>query len=159
MSKRETETEKETERGWVQKHIRSLKWWIGITICCLMRYPLFFHPQLFFFSDIWNEILSMFYYFMQLDKKHRDYRFGLMNLIFNTISMLGGGNNQSAGLRNRSKRVRTPVVLLRSLSGKYPFGKIWIPLSSQLWVELYYSCSFWRMILALNNLRRLIKTN
>ena len=29
-------------------------------------------------------------------------------------------NGQSDGLRNRSKRVRTPVTLLRSLSGKYP---------------------------------------
>ena len=29
-------------------------------------------------------------------------------------------NDYSDGLRNRSKRVRTPVALLRSLSGKYP---------------------------------------
>ena len=27
---------------------------------------------------------------------------------------------KSVGLRNRSTRVRTPVALLRSLSGKYP---------------------------------------
>ena len=32
-------------------------------------------------------------------------------------------NGQSDGLRNRSKRVLTPVVLLRSLSGKYPWEK------------------------------------
>ena len=29
-------------------------------------------------------------------------------------------NGYSDGLQNRSKRVRTPVALLRSLSGKYP---------------------------------------
>ena len=30
---------------------------------------------------------------------------------------------KSDGLRNRNKRVRTPVALLRSLSGKYPWGR------------------------------------
>ena len=30
-------------------------------------------------------------------------------------------NDKSDGLQNRSKRVRTPVALLRSLSGKYPW--------------------------------------
>ena len=32
-------------------------------------------------------------------------------------------NGESDGLRNRSKRVRTPVTLLRSLSGKYPWER------------------------------------
>ena len=32
-------------------------------------------------------------------------------------------NGQSDGLRNRSTRVRTPVGLLRSLSGKYPWER------------------------------------
>ena len=32
-------------------------------------------------------------------------------------------NSSSDGLRNRSKRVRTPVALLRSLSGKYPWER------------------------------------
>ena len=32
-------------------------------------------------------------------------------------------NGKSDGLRNRSKRVRTPVALLRSLSGKYPWER------------------------------------
>ena len=31
---------------------------------------------------------------------------------------------KSDGLRNRSPRVRTPVALLRSLSGKIPLGKV-----------------------------------
>ena len=32
-------------------------------------------------------------------------------------------NGLSNGLRNRSKRVRTPVAILRSLSGKYPWER------------------------------------
>ena len=32
-------------------------------------------------------------------------------------------NGQSDGLRNRSTRIRTPVALLRSLSGKYPWER------------------------------------
>ena len=32
-------------------------------------------------------------------------------------------DGKSEGLRNRSKRVRTPVALLRSLSGKYPWER------------------------------------
>ena len=32
-------------------------------------------------------------------------------------------NDQSDGLRNRSKRVRIPVALLCSLSGKYPWER------------------------------------
>ena len=32
-------------------------------------------------------------------------------------------NGFSDGLRNRSKRVRTPVALLRSLSGNYPWER------------------------------------
>ena len=38
----------------------------------------------------------------------------------------GGGswcNGQSDGLRNCSKRVRTPVALLRSLSDKHPWER------------------------------------
>ena len=33
------------------------------------------------------------------------------------------GNGQSDRRRNRSTRVRTPVALLRSLSGKYPWER------------------------------------
>ena len=36
-------------------------------------------------------------------------------------------NDLSDGLRNRSKRVRTPVALLRSLSGKYPRERYELP--------------------------------
>ena len=36
-------------------------------------------------------------------------------------------NGLSDGLRNRSKRVRTPVSLLRSLSGKYPWERYVLP--------------------------------
>ena len=32
-------------------------------------------------------------------------------------------NSQSAGLRNRSKRVRTPAALFRLLSDKYPWAR------------------------------------
>ena len=61
-------------------------------------------------------------------------------------------NTESDGLRNHSKRVRTPVVTF----GKIPLGKIWTPLSSQLWVKKYHDCSSNGMALALNNLQRLI---
>ena len=40
--------------------------------------------------------------------------------------------------------------------GQIPLGKVWTPLSSQLWVKYYNNCSSWRMALALNNLQRLI---
>ena len=33
-------------------------------------------------------------------------------------------------------------------------GKVWTPLSSQLWVKLQHSCSSRRMALALNNIKR-----
>ena len=47
----------------------------------------------------------------------------------------------------------TPVTLLRSLSGKYPWEGYE---SSQLWVKKYHYCSSRRIALALNNLQRLI---
>ena len=39
------------------------------------------------------------------------------------LTLFRGGNGKSDGLRNRSTRVRTPVELLRSLSGKYPWER------------------------------------
>ena len=36
-------------------------------------------------------------------------------------------NGKSDGLQNRSKRVRTPVALLRSLSGKYSYERYELP--------------------------------
>ena len=45
------------------------------------------------------------------------------------ISLVRGGGCprgvrvKANGLRDRSKRVRTPVALLRSLSGKYPWER------------------------------------
>ena len=50
-----------------------------------------------------------------------------------------GRSGERAGLRSRSKRVRTPVTLLRSLSVQCPLGKGMDPhpllSSSQLWVK------------------------
>ena len=43
-----------------------------------------------------------------------------------TNNLVGGPRGvivKSDGLRNRSKRVRTPVALSRSLSGKYPWER------------------------------------
>ena len=45
------------------------------------------------------------------------------------VTLVGKGvsswcNGKSDGLRNRSTRVRIPVALLRSLSGKIPLGKV-----------------------------------
>ena len=37
-----------------------------------------------------------------------------------------------------------------------PLGKVWTPLSPQLWIELYHCCSSTRMALVLNKPRRLI---
>ena len=59
-------------------------------------------------------------------------------------------NGQRDGQRNRSKRVRTPVALLRSLSGKCPWER-YEPLYSPS-----YGLKSTRMALALNNLQRLI---
>ena len=38
--------------------------------------------------------------------------------------------------------------------GQILLGKVWTPLSSQLWVKYYHYCSSRRMALALNNLKR-----
>ena len=38
--------------------------------------------------------------------------------------------------------------------GQILLGKVWTPLSSQLWVKQYHYCSSRRMALALNNLKR-----
>ena len=47
-------------------------------------------------------------------------------------------NGKSDGQRNRSKRVRTPVALFRSLSGKIPLGKVLTPISKPLkWIDQF----------------------
>ena len=56
-------------------------------------------------------------------------------------------NGYSDGLWNRSTRVRTPVALLRSLSGKYPWERFEPPYPPNY-------CSSRTMTLALNNLQR-----
>ena len=43
------------------------------------------------------------------------------------LGMSSWCNGYSDGLRNRSKRVRTPVVLLRSLWGKYLWKRYELP--------------------------------
>ena len=51
-------------------------------------------------------------------------------LIHELIEQMGVSswcNGYSDGLRNRSKRFRTPVALLRSLSGKYPWERYETP--------------------------------
>ena len=44
-------------------------------------------------------------------------------------------NGESDGLQNRSKRVRIPVALLRSLSGKYPWERYEPPYSPSYWLN------------------------
>ena len=46
------------------------------------------------------------------------------------VGMSSWCNSWNAGLQNRSKRVRTPVALLCSLSDKYPWERYEPPLSS-----------------------------
>ena len=50
-----------------------------------------------------------------------------IKFLINLYNEMGGvsswRNGYSVGLRNRSTRVRTPVALLRSLSGKYPWER------------------------------------
>ena len=65
-------------------------------------------------------------------------------------SWFNGYNNR---LQNRSKRVQTPVALLRSLSDKYPWERYEPPYPPSYG---YHYCSSRRMALALNNLKRLI---
>ena len=58
---------------------------------------------------------------------------------------------KSDGLRNCSTRVRTPVALLCSLSGKYPWERYEPPYPPSYGLNY---CSSRRMALALNNLKR-----
>ena len=57
------------------------------------------------------------------------------NLVLTSLDYIlkgGGCNGYVAGLRNRSKRVRTPVALLRSVSDKYPWERYEPSLSYEL---------------------------
>ena len=61
------------------------------------------------------------------DKKKVNSDMFTQYLKYQSFNQPGGGswwcNGKSDELRNRSKRVRIPVALLRSLSGKYPWER------------------------------------
>ena len=58
-----------------------------------------------------------------LDKKKKSANFKLHTHTFLRGRVSSWCNGERDGLRNRSTRVRTPVALLRSLSGKYPWER------------------------------------